>query len=155
MPDVHDVATRSRNMAAVRGADTKPELLIRKGLHREGFRFRLHGRDLPGRPDIVLPKHGAALFLHGCFWHRHNCHLFRFPATREEFWRAKLDGNAARDLRARDRLREGGWRVGVVWECSIRGRGRTSVDQVVNRLAKWLRSGKGDIEISGVARPAR
>ncbi len=149
MPDVHDPATRSRNMAAVRNADTKPELLIRTGLHRNGFRFRLGGRGLAGRPDLVFPKHGAVLFVHGCFWHRHHCHLFKLPRTRENFWRVKLDGNAARDVRSQQILRSEGWRIGVVWECSIRGVGRSSVDEVTLRVGKWLRSGRGDIEIRG------
>lgn len=152
MPDVHDVATRSRNMSAVRGANTKPELLIRKALHKSGFRFRLHAPDLAGRPDMVFPKYKAVLFVHGCFWHRHDCGLFRMPSTRKDFWTAKLDGNAARDERTRRTLCLKGWRVGLVWECSVRGADRSSVEEVAGRIAKWLRGESGDLEIRGGGR---
>ena len=106
-------------MAAIRGKDTKPELLIRRGLHAKGFRYRLQGRGLPGRPDLVLPKHHAVIFVHGCFWHRHDCPLFRWPQTRQEFWREKIDGNARRDANAIGLLLDTGWRVGIVWECAF------------------------------------
>jgi DNA mismatch endonuclease (patch repair protein) len=139
-------------MSAVRGADTKPELLIRKALHRAGFRFRLHARGLAGRPDMVFPKHNAVLFVHGCFWHHHDCDLFKLPATRTDFWLTKLTGNALRDERTRQALLTEGWRVGVVWECSMRGPKRSSVDQVAARIAKWLRGRGGDLVISGGGR---
>ena len=93
MVDVVDTATRSRMMAGIRGTNTKPELLLRKGLHAQGFRFRLHSTGLPGKPDIVLPRHHAVVFAHGCFWHGHNCHLFKWPSTRPEFWQAKIERN--------------------------------------------------------------
>ena len=95
-------------MAGIRGSDTKPELAIRSALHRRGFRFRLRRRDLPGKPDLVFPKHSAVIFVHGCFWHGHDCHLFRWPGTREEFWRDKITSNAARDRRQRSALLEAG-----------------------------------------------
>ena len=100
MPDVHDEATRSRNMAAIRGADTKPELIIRKGLHRLGLRYRLNVKGLPGKPDLVLARYKAILFVHGCFWHGHDCALFKLPGTRTAFWRNKIHGNAERDAAA-------------------------------------------------------
>ena len=97
MPDVHDPTTRSRNMAAIRGRDTKPELQIRSGLHRLGYRFRVNRKDLPGKPDIVLSRFHAVIFVHGCFWHGHDCHLFRLPETRTEFWAAKIGASVETD----------------------------------------------------------
>src|ERR1700710_434307 len=91
--DVHSPEVRSHNMSRIRGRDTKPEMLIRRGLHARGFRFRLHARDLPGRPDLVFPKRSAAVLVHGCFWHGHDCPMFHLPATRPEFWQAKINSN--------------------------------------------------------------
>ncbi|MBB6169504.1 DNA mismatch endonuclease (patch repair protein) [Chelatococcus composti] len=125
-------------MSGIRGRNTKPEILVRSLLHREGFRFRLHVRELPGKPDIVLPKYRAAIFVHGCFWHGHDCPLYRLPGTRPDFWRNKIDRNRASDRRARDALLAAGWRVAVVWECALRGAG-TDPGQVAQRLAVWLR----------------
>lgn len=104
-------------MAAIRGKDTKPELEVRRFLHSQGFRFRLHRKDLPGKPDIVLPKHRAVIFVHGCFWHLHGCKNTVIPKTRMEWWKTKLEGNRARDEKSRLRLNELGWRVIIVWEC--------------------------------------
>ena len=142
MVDVVDAATRSRMMSGIRGRNTKPEILIRSLLHRRGFRFRLDARDLPGRPDIVLPRYGAVVFVHGCFWHGHDCHLFKWPQTRPEFWRDKIGRNRSNDERAQLALHAGGWRVAVVWECALRGANR-DVDGVIQRLADWLH---GDID---------
>ena len=127
-------------MAAIRGKDTKPELMIRRGLHAKGFRYRLQGRGLPGRPDIVLPKHRAVIFVHGCFWHRHDCPLFRWPQTRQDFWRDKINGNARRDADAIGRLLDAGWRVATVWECALKGRGKRPLPEVIDSLALWLSS---------------
>jgi DNA mismatch endonuclease (patch repair protein) len=127
-------------MAAIRSIDTKPELLVRRALHAEGFRFRLHVRDLPGRPDLVLPRHRGVVFVHGCFWHGHDCALFRWPATRQEFWEAKISGNRERDARVLRELRSQGWRTGEVWECALKGPERLALDDVTERCAAWLRS---------------
>lgn len=137
--DVVDVATRSRIMSSIRGGNTKPEILVRSLLHREGFRFRLHVRELAGKPDIVLPKYRAVVFVHGCFWHGHDCPLYRLPDTRTDFWRKKIDRNRAKDRSVRDVLLSAGWRVAVVWECALRGAG-TDPGQVGRYLAAWLRS---------------
>jgi DNA mismatch endonuclease, patch repair protein len=137
--DVVDSATRSRMMSGIRGRNTKPEILIRSLLHRQGFRFRLHVRDLPGKPDIVFPRFHAVIFVHGCFWHGHDCPLFKWPGTRPEFWRDKIGRNQINDKRAEKTLFERGWRVGIVWECAIRGPNK-SLDGVALRLADWLRS---------------
>lgn len=148
MGDVVDPATRSRMMAGIRGRDTKPEILIRRLLHRQGFRFRLHVRDLPGKPDIVLPRYRAVVFVHGCFWHGHDCDLFRWPATRPDFWRAKIRGNQINDIGAREVLLAQGWRVGIVWECAIKGAGR-DVEGVAQTLADWLRGDGSCLEVRG------
>src|SRR6516165_796645 len=114
MADVLTPQQRSLNMSRIRGRDTKPELLLRRGLHGRGFRYRLHRRDLPGCPDLVLPRYHAVVFVHGCFWHDHHCHLSKLPETRQEFWRRKIEGNAARDRKAAVALQGRGWRVLVI-----------------------------------------
>jgi DNA mismatch endonuclease (patch repair protein) len=136
-------------MSGIRGKDTKPELLIRKSLHAAGYRYRLHGK-LPGKPDLVFPARGAVLFVNGCFWHGHDCHLFRIPATRPEFWQGKIASNVERDARAIGLLHEAGWRVGVVWECALRGREKLPLDLVTNRIGAWLDSSQTDLVIRGV-----
>ena len=120
MADTLTKAERSALMSRIRGKDTKPEVFVRSALHRAGFRFRLHGAALPGRPDIVLPRHRTVVFVHGCFWHRHGCRLSSEPATRRAFWREKFARNRARDQRTARALRNLGWRVVTVWECSLR-----------------------------------
>ncbi|MFC6637018.1 DNA mismatch endonuclease Vsr [Sulfitobacter sp. JBTF-M27] len=150
MADVHDKATRSRNMAAIRGADTKPEMTIRRGLHARGFRFRLHDRKLPGRPDLIFPKHRAVLFVHGCFWHGHGCHLFKWPGSREEFWRQKIGTNIARDKISTEALREAGWRVGVVWECALKGRQRWPASDVLDVISNWLNTSDVGLDLEGL-----
>lgn len=120
MADIVDKATRSRMMSAIKGKDTKPEMMVRRFLHACGFRFRLHRKDLPGKPDIVLPKYKVVIFVHGCFWHRHKgCPKATTPATNVDRWKTKFDDNVARDARNQAALREAGWDVIVVWECEI------------------------------------
>lgn len=148
MADVVDSATRSRMMSGIRGRNTKPEILIRSLLHRRGFRFRLHARGLPGKPDIVLPRFHAVIFVHGCFWHGHGCPLFKLPGTRSDFWRDKIGRNQANDRKARDALHANGWRVGIVWECSVRDKNR-DVEGVAQKLADWLRSDAPFLEERG------
>jgi DNA mismatch endonuclease (patch repair protein) len=138
MADVLTPEQRRLNMSRIRGKDTKPELVLRRGLHALGLRFRLHRKDLPGRPDIVFPRYRAAVLVHGCFWHGHDCPLFKWPATRLEFWEAKIEGNRARDLRDVAALAAAGWRVLVVWECALKGPARLPVDVVLARVTSWL-----------------
>lgn len=134
-------------MAGIRGKNTSPELVVRRELHRRGFRFRLHSMALPGRPDIVLPKYRAVILVNGCFWHRHGCHFFKWPSTDSEKWRQKLEKNFVRDaenLEAFDRL---GWRVLVIWECALKGPDRLTVVAVGDLVEAWVRGGKDFAEI--------
>jgi DNA mismatch endonuclease (patch repair protein) len=126
-------------MSGIRSRDTKPEVLLRSELHARGFRFRIHRKDLPGRPDIVLPKHRAVIQVHGCFWHGHHCQLFKYPATNTEFWRQKIGQNRARDQRSEEALLALGWRVLTVWECATRGAGRATLADAV---CEWIVSGE-------------
>lgn len=154
MADVVDAATRSRMMSGIRGSNTKPEIRIRRMLHAAGYRFRLHARDLPGKPDIVLRRFRAAIFVHGCFWHGHSCHLFRLPATRAEFWSIKIARNRQVDADAIARLRKGGWRVAVIWECALKGRTRLAEETIEKKLGRWLESGARSLVIAGKKRRA-
>jgi len=121
MVDVVPAHVRSRMMSGIQGKNTKPEMIVRRMLFASGYRFRLHRKDLPGSPDIAMPGRKVAIFVHGCFWHLHEgCRFVKMPSTRPEFWKAKLEANAARDSRAAAKLREQGWRVLCVWECSTR-----------------------------------
>lgn len=132
---------RRLNMSRVRAKNTRPELAVRRLLHRAGFRFRLHRRDLPGCPDIVLTRYRAAVFVHGCFWHGHSCSLFKIPATRTEFWCAKIEANRLRDAVAKAALRDAGWRNLWIWECALKGRARLPEDALVDRIIRFI---KGD-----------
>ena len=151
MPDIVDAATRSRMMAGIRGRDTRPELLIRRGLHARGFRYRLHVATLPGRPDMVFPSRRAVILIHGCFWHGHDCHLFRWPSTRPEFWQRKIGRNRERDQEVRDSLEASGWRILEIWECALKGKVRRHISEVEERAAAWLRDGIANVEIRGMA----
>jgi len=136
MADTISAERRSWNMSRIAGRNTKPELLLRSLLHRAGFRFRLHAKELPGKPDIVLPKYRVAIFLHGCFWHRHpGCRNATMPSTRTEFWAAKFDGNVKRDARNTATLEEAGWTVLTVWECDL----KCDPQAVVTRLSEAIR----------------
>ncbi len=147
MPDVHDEKTRSRNMAAVRSKHTNPELWLRHRLHAKGFRYRLHEKKLPGRPDIVLPKYNCVIFVHGCFWHMHRCDTFRWPSTNAYWWRNKLELNRYSDLLAQDKVRELGWRVLIFWECAIRGRRKLPINELMEQVIEWIQNGGSYLEI--------
>jgi DNA mismatch endonuclease (patch repair protein) len=149
MADIVDAATRSRMMSGIRGRNTKIEVDLRRALFARGFRYRIEVRSLPGRPDIVLPRYRAVIFVHGCFWHAHDCSLFRLPASRPDFWKAKLEGNAARDGRAVEALAHLGWRVATVWECATRGREAGAVGTVADRLMEWIRGSAPVLNIRG------
>lgn len=148
MADVVGKSTRSRMMAGIGPNDTAPELALRKALHALGFRFRLHCKNLPGKPDLVLPKYKAAVFAHGCYWHRHcGCRYATTPSTRPEFWATKFAQNVARDTRVLEELVAMGWRVAVVWECALRK--PVQVSGAAAELERWLRSEASKVEISG------
>ena len=146
MIDVVDKTTRSRMMAGIRGKDTKPELGVRRALHRRGLRYRLHVAGLPGRPDIVLPRHNAIIEVHGCFWHRHkHCAYCTKPASNMPFWRTKFGDTVKRDKRNVEALRKLGWRVAIVWECSVNEEG---ADAVADKITGWLQTRSPFKEIS-------
>lgn len=133
-------------MSGIRGKNTQPELVLRRGLFRRGVRFRLHAGSLPGRPDLVIRKHNAVIFVHGCFWHAHDgCRYFRIPEQNRQFWIEKLGRNKERDARSVEKLRAADWRVAVVWECATRIDSEASLDA----LYKFLIGDKGFVEIAG------
>lgn len=133
MADVHDKATRSYNMSRIRNKDTKPEMLVRKFLFANGFRYRLNDKKLPGKPDIVLPKYKTVIFVNGCFWHGHeNCKYFKLPATRTEWWKDKIEGNIKNDIKKHALLREAGYKVIVIWECEVKN--KSIFDLIINEI---------------------
>jgi DNA mismatch endonuclease, patch repair protein len=147
-------------MSAIRGRDTKPELAIRKALHQKGFRYRLHVKDLPGAPDIVLPKYRVAIFVHGCFWHGHACPLFKIPKTRTDFWLTKIQQNVNRDARDFEKLLASGWRVGIVWECRVKGPYKEDPEILIANVVEWMTAGTEssielpEIGVNSVFRPS-
>jgi DNA mismatch endonuclease (patch repair protein) len=149
--DIVDAATRRRIMQGIRGRDTKPELLVRKGLHALGLRYVLGGRGLPGRPDLVFPSRAVVIFVHGCFWHRHaGCKFAYAPGTRTDFWMTKFEANIRRDHRQQEQLRELGWKVVIVWECELRADG----EAVIENLRETL-SGSANRRAAGLALPRK
>lgn len=142
--DIVDPARRSKMMAGIQGRDTVPEMVVRRTAHRLGFRFRLYRKDLPGRPDLVFPRYRSVVFVHGCFWHRHDgCRYAYTPRSRVRFWRDKFSQNVARDRRTEDALRSLGWQVLVIWECETRDH-----RMVAHRLSRFLRAQSGRNEDS-------
>lgn len=149
MTDIVDKQTRSRMMAGIRGRNTKPEVVLRRALHARGYRFRLHSTRVPGKPDILLAKYNAAVFVHGCFWHRHaGCKYTTTPSTRREFWQNKFSANVSRDEAVQDALKASGWRVAIVWECSLRH--ASQIESATDQLSNWLKSKATEIEIGEV-----
>ena len=138
MTDIVDEKTRSQMMAGIKGKNTKPELVIRKQLHALGFRYRLHDTRLPGKPDMVFPKYRAVIFVNGCFWHGHDCHLFKWPSTRKEFWYEKITQTKERDAKHIMELLHDGWHVLLVWECALKGRSKLPLDVLIHEIAGWL-----------------
>jgi len=161
-PDAHDTLTakdestdvltpeqRRLVMSRIRGKDTKPEMLMRRGLHGRGLRYKLHGKNIPGKPDMVFPKYRTVVFVHGCFWHGHGCSLFKWPKTRATFWKNKIDRNMERDRAALSALKAAGWRALVIWECALKGRQRRDIQDVLDGADAFIRgSGKDFAEIA-------
>jgi DNA mismatch endonuclease (patch repair protein) len=148
MPDVLTPEQRHLNMSRIRAKNTKPEMLLRRGLHGRGFRYQLHRRELAGCPDLVFPRYRAVIFVHGCFWHGHDCHLFKLPETRREFWEKKILRNRERDKESVEMLRHDGWRILIVWECALRGVGGLSFSKVLNRVGGFLVGKRPLVEIA-------
>ncbi len=140
---------RSDMMSGIRGKNTRVEMLIRKGLHHLGFRYQLHRKDLPGKPDMVFPKHRAVIFVNGCFWHAHGCHIFKWPSTLTDFWKEKIGGNKIRDERNLAACIEKGWKVLVIWECALKGKTRRNFNEVIHTTANWLLYDPLSAEIEG------
>ena len=138
---------RSKIMRSIKSKDTKPELLVRRGLHKRGFRYRVHVKTIAGRPDIVLPRYRAIVLVNGCFWHGHSCHIFKLP--KQENWREKIQLNRSRDERNKIVYRDSGWRVLEVWECALFGKTALPTEEVISTAAAWIQFGDCDAEISG------
>jgi DNA mismatch endonuclease, patch repair protein len=147
--DIVSPEKRSEMMSGIRSKDTKPEIIIRKALYALGFRYRLHSRNVPGKPDLVLKKYNAVIFIHGCFWHGHSCHLFKLPKTRTEFWKNKIETNQSRDEKVMKELHESGWRVATVWECALRGKNRMDLENLIDNLAQWLLENEETVTFQG------
>ena len=134
--DVHSRETRSYNMSQIKGKNTKPEMLVRKFLHAHGYRYKLHDKSLPGKPDIVLPKYKTVIFVHGCFWHGHkDCKYFVIPKTRTDWWVNKINGNIANDNKASQALKKEGWKIITIWECNLKP---AKVERTFNALLKKI-----------------
>jgi DNA mismatch endonuclease (patch repair protein) len=137
MADVHDKATRSYNMSRIKGKDTKPEMLVRRYLHAHGYRYRLHVKDMPGKPDIVLPRYKTVIFIHGCFWHGHEgCKYYVVPKTRTDWWLNKINTNIANDTKAVTALQQAGWKIITLWECELKP---AKLEQTLSNLHSLLK----------------
>lgn len=150
MVDIVNSETRSRMMSGIRGKNTKPEIVIRSLLHRRGFRFRLHDKKLPGKPDIVLPRYRAVIMINGCFWHGHDCHLFKWPSSNVIFWKEKIIKNQLVDEITICSLEACGWRVLTIWECALKGKTKRRLDDMLSEIVAWLTLGKQSAVIRGV-----
>lgn len=137
-------------MAGIRGKNTKPELVIRRELYRRGFRYRIHLSRLPGKPDMAFPARHAVILVHGCFWHGHHCHLFKWPSSRVDFWRQKISRNKQKDAEALVALHDAGWRCLTIWECALKGRTRRPLAQIAETASAWLCEGRNDMELEGL-----
>ena len=149
MVDVVDKVTRSRMMSGIRTKDTKPEVIVRKKLHSYGYRYRKNLKNLPGTPDIVLKKYGAVIQIYGCFWHGHNCHLFKWPKSNEEFWHTKINTNRKNDLKNQKKLLDDGWKILVIWECALKGKRKRDFDSIIDLISSWLLTEETFYQIAG------
>lgn len=147
MTDIVSPETRSRMMSGIRGKDTKPEITIRKALFARGFRYRLHDKKLPGKPDLSFPRYRSVILVHGCFWHQHNCRLFKWPKSNQEFWRNKIQSNSERDKKHRLDLTNKNWRILTIWECSLKGKSKDEKVNLIDSIEEWLLTGQNNKEI--------
>jgi DNA mismatch endonuclease (patch repair protein) len=148
--DIVNSKKRSEMMSGIRSKNTKPEILIRKGLFNSGYRYRMNDKKVFGKPDIVLKKYNAVIFIHGCFWHGHiGCGNFKIPSTNKQFWEDKIDTNRKRDSEVLNYLRAQGWRICIIWECSIRGKEQLLlIDKTIKNISDWLLSDNIWLEIT-------
>jgi DNA mismatch endonuclease (patch repair protein) len=146
MPDKYTKEARSRMMSGIKNKNTKPEIMIRKELFANGFRYRLHNGKLPGKPDLVFRKYNVVVFIHGCFWHGHNCRYFVWPKSNTEFWKEKINGNKKNDKKVIEKLKEQGYRICIFWECVTRN--QVLFPKAMKKLLKWLPENNGFLEIS-------
>ncbi len=147
--DKVDKETRSKMMSGIRGKNTRPEIIIRKKLHAKGFRYRICDKSVFGKPDLVLRKYNAVIFIHGCFWHGHDCHLFKVPSTNTDFWVDKINTNKERDKKVIDQLKKKNWRICIIWECAIKGKKQLEqIDSKIDQISTWLKSDSGWFETS-------
>lgn len=147
--DIVNKQKRSEMMSGIKGKDTRGELAIRKGLHKLGFRYQLHRKDLPGKPDLVFPKFHSVIFINGCFWHAHDCHLFKWPSSRPDFWKEKISSNKNRDAVNIAKYAELGWKALVIWECALKGKTRRNFNEVIHTTQNWLLYDSQNAEIQG------
>ena len=140
MADRHTPQARRKNMAAVKGKNTKPEMQIRRLLHKNGYRYRLHNNKLPGKPDIVLKKYGVVIFVHGCFWNSHGCYKSKVPETNKKFWADKINKNKSRDENTLNALIKEGLRVLTIWECTLAGKGKLTEEKIFEEIEDFLNS---------------
>ena len=147
MADVHEPETRSYNMSRISGKDTKPEMMVRKALHRLGFRYTLHKKSLPGKPDLYFRKYNAVIEINGCFWHGHDCHLFQTPKSNKDYWLPKIEKNRERDKRNAEKIMKMGIKYLVIWECALKGKKALDLKKVIYKTDKWLKSNKEFMQI--------
>lgn len=147
MVDVVDRRTRSKMMSNIKGHNTKPELLVRSALHKRGFRYRLHDKRLPGKPDLVFPKYKAIILINGCFWHGHDCHLFKWPSTRQAFWHQKIGQTRQRDAANLIEYQRLGWKTLTIWECALKGKNKLGIKETIETAVRWLQFDENDAEI--------
>jgi len=139
MTDVHTKKIRSKNMAAIKGKNTKPEIKIAEALRERKIKFKVHVKELPGNPDFVLKDFGTVIFVQGCFWHEHHCNLFHWPKTRKKFWKEKIHKNLLRDKRNEGLLKQEGWWVLKIWECALKGKKKMDFDVLMDKVEHWIR----------------
>lgn len=149
MVDIVSPEKRSRMMSGIRSKNTRPEVFVRRSLHRVGFRFRLHCPNLPGKPDLVFPKYNAVIFIQGCFWHCHDCALFKWPSSRQDFWKTKINRNKQKDKESLEKLLNEGWRVMLIWECALKGSGKISSDKVIAKTIQFVTGKRKFVEVRG------
>lgn len=154
MVDVVSKKKRSEMMAGIGPEDTRPELVVRRLLHRRGYRYKLHDKKLPGKPDLVFKRFQAVIQIQGCFWHGHKCHLFKWPSTRKEFWKEKISANIKRDVNNLHKLDQAGWKTLVIWECALKGKEKLPDRELFKTIEAWLLYDPMSAEIKGRRKPS-